>query len=89
MEELKNLNDCDGWEEEQHQLTVIMSQIQGAIQATGVKLEEGPALLSYPGRWQRGWLSQNVAASNSSLVFFFAHLSVRGAPLSVWLLLQI
>lgn len=51
MEELKNLKDCEGWEEEQHQLTVIMSQIQGAIQATGVKLEEGPALLSYPGRW--------------------------------------
>lgn len=64
MEELKNLKDCDGWEEEQHQLTVIMSQIQVAIQATGVKLEEGPALLSYPGRCQTGWLSQNVAASS-------------------------
>lgn len=64
MEELKNLKDCEGWEEEQHQLTVIMSQIQGAIQATGVKLEEGPALLSYPGRWQRRWLSLSVAASN-------------------------
>lgn len=51
MEEVKNFNfkDCDGWEEEQHQLRLIMSQIQAAIQATGVKLEEGPALLSYPG----------------------------------------
>lgn len=64
MEELKNLKDCDGWEEEQHQLTIIMSQIQAAIQATGVKLGEGPALLRYPGRWQRGWLSLIVAASN-------------------------
>uniref|UniRef100_H3CUI4 Ciliogenesis and planar polarity effector 1 n=1 Tax=Tetraodon nigroviridis TaxID=99883 RepID=H3CUI4_TETNG len=48
MEEVKNFKDCDGWEEEQHQLRLIMSQIQAAIQATGVKLEEGPALLSYP-----------------------------------------
>lgn len=52
MEELKNRKDCDRWEEEQHQLTGIMAQIQVAIQETGVKLEEGPALLSYPGRWQ-------------------------------------
>lgn len=49
MEELKTLKDCDGWEEEQQQLALIMSQIQAAIQAAGGKLEEGPALLSYPG----------------------------------------
>ncbi|XP_040914910.1 ciliogenesis and planar polarity effector 1 [Toxotes jaculatrix] len=47
--ELKSFKGCDGWEEEQQQLSVIMSQIQTALQATGEKLEEGPALLSYPG----------------------------------------
>lgn len=54
VEELRNLKDCEGWEEEQHQLTGIMSQIQVAIQATGATLEEGPVLLTCPGRWQRG-----------------------------------
>lgn len=49
MEELKSFKGCDGWEEEQEQLSVIMSQIQTALQATGERLEEGPALLSYPG----------------------------------------
>ncbi|XP_032394686.1 ciliogenesis and planar polarity effector 1 isoform X3 [Etheostoma spectabile] len=49
MEELKNFKGCDGWEEEQQQVSVIMSQIQTALQATGERLEEGPALLSYPG----------------------------------------
>ncbi|XP_033503413.2 ciliogenesis and planar polarity effector 1 isoform X1 [Epinephelus lanceolatus] len=49
MEELKSFQGCDGWEEEQQQLSVIMSQIQTALQATGERLEEGPALLSYPG----------------------------------------
>ncbi|XP_045922847.1 ciliogenesis and planar polarity effector 1 isoform X1 [Micropterus dolomieu] len=49
MEELKSFKGCDGWEEEQQQLSVIMSQIQTALQATGERLEEGPALLSYPG----------------------------------------
>lgn len=55
LEELRNLEDCEGWEEEQHQLTGIMSQIQVAIQATGATLKEGPALLTCPGWWQRGW----------------------------------
>ncbi|KAM9338429.1 ciliogenesis and planar polarity effector 1 [Symphorus nematophorus] len=49
MEELKSFKGCDGWEEEQEQLSVIMSQIQTALQATGERIEEGPALLSYPG----------------------------------------
>ncbi|KAI3362297.1 hypothetical protein L3Q82_012605 [Scortum barcoo] len=48
-EELKRFKGCDGWKEEQQQLSVIMSQIQTALQATGERLEEGPALLSYPG----------------------------------------
>ncbi|XP_070707145.1 ciliogenesis and planar polarity effector 1 [Pempheris klunzingeri] len=48
-EELRSFKSCDGWEEEQQQLSVIMSQIQTALQATGGRLEEGPALLSYPG----------------------------------------
>ncbi|KAG7224026.1 hypothetical protein INR49_015283 [Caranx melampygus] len=49
MEELKSFKGCDGWEEEQQQLSFIMSQIQTALQATGERLGEGPALLSYPG----------------------------------------
>ncbi|XP_073334518.1 ciliogenesis and planar polarity effector 1 [Pagrus major] len=49
MEELKSFKGCDGWEEEQQQVSVIMTQIQTALQATGEKLEEGPVLLSYPG----------------------------------------
>ncbi|KAK5852080.1 hypothetical protein PBY51_023582 [Eleginops maclovinus] len=48
-EELKSCEGWDGWEEEQQQLSVIMSRIQIALQATGERLEEGPALLSYPG----------------------------------------
>lgn len=49
MEELKSFKGCDGWEEEQQQVSVIMSQIQTALQATGERLEGGPVLLSYPG----------------------------------------
>ncbi|XP_034403492.1 ciliogenesis and planar polarity effector 1 [Cyclopterus lumpus] len=49
MDDLKSFKGCDGWEEEQQQLSIIMSQIQIALQATGERLEEGPALLSYPG----------------------------------------
>ncbi|XP_022617819.1 protein JBTS17 [Seriola dumerili] len=49
LEELNSFKGCDGWEEEQQQLSFIMSQIQTALQATGERLEEGPALLSYPG----------------------------------------
>lgn len=62
MEELKGLKQCEGWEEEQHQVMIIISQIQVAIQAIGVKLEEGPVLLSYPGQWQRGSLSLNLVS---------------------------
>nr|XP_020474269.1 protein JBTS17 isoform X2 [Monopterus albus] len=49
MEELKIFKSYDGWEEEQQRVSVIMSQIQTALQAAGGRLEEGPALLSYPG----------------------------------------
>ncbi|XP_047185530.1 ciliogenesis and planar polarity effector 1 isoform X1 [Scophthalmus maximus] len=49
VEELRSFEGCDGWEEEQQQLSLIVSQIQMALQATGEKLEAGPALLSYPG----------------------------------------
>ncbi|KAK2819157.1 hypothetical protein Q5P01_024718 [Channa striata] len=49
MEELKTFKGCDGWDEEQQTLSVIMSQIQKALQAAGERLDEGPALLSYPG----------------------------------------
>ncbi|XP_068191690.1 ciliogenesis and planar polarity effector 1 [Antennarius striatus] len=49
MEELKNFKDSDSWEEEQQQLSDIMFQIQTALQATGERLEEGPALLNYTG----------------------------------------
>ncbi|KAG7498681.1 cilioproteinsis and planar polarity effector 1 isoform X1 [Solea senegalensis] len=49
LEELNRYEGSDGWEEEQEQLSFIMSQMQMALQATGERLEEGPALLSYPG----------------------------------------
>ncbi|XP_027137955.1 ciliogenesis and planar polarity effector 1 isoform X4 [Larimichthys crocea] len=76
MEELKSFKGCDGWEEEREQLSVIMSQIQTALQATGERLEEGPALLSYPGEhlflcgsYQKSadtWRSQICEESNKS-----------------------
>uniref|UniRef100_A0A3B5A294 Ciliogenesis and planar polarity effector 1 n=1 Tax=Stegastes partitus TaxID=144197 RepID=A0A3B5A294_9TELE len=56
MEELKSFKGCDGWEEEEQQLSVIMSQIQTALQAAGERLEEGPALLSYPGLTIKNYL---------------------------------
>lgn len=49
IEELKVFKGCDGWKEEQEQLSVIMCQIQTALQATGEKLDQGPKLLDYPG----------------------------------------
>lgn len=49
MEGLKGLDGHDGFEEEQQQMSAILSQIQAALQATGEKLEDGPALLGYPG----------------------------------------
>ncbi|KAM4720370.1 ciliogenesis and planar polarity effector 1 isoform 2-T3 [Anableps anableps] len=48
-EELKRFKDCDGLEEEEQKLSVITSQIQTALQATGGNLEEGRSLLSYQG----------------------------------------
>nr|XP_040053253.1 ciliogenesis and planar polarity effector 1 isoform X3 [Gasterosteus aculeatus aculeatus] len=48
-DDLKSFKGADGWEEEQQKLSVIMSQIQTALQATGERLEEGPALLIYQG----------------------------------------
>ncbi|XP_026029615.1 ciliogenesis and planar polarity effector 1 isoform X4 [Astatotilapia calliptera] len=48
-EELKRFKGYDGWDEEDQHLSVIMSQIQTALQGIGERLEEGPALLSYPG----------------------------------------
>uniref|UniRef100_UPI003AAFEDE3 ciliogenesis and planar polarity effector 1 n=1 Tax=Centroberyx gerrardi TaxID=166262 RepID=UPI003AAFEDE3 len=49
MEELKGCKGLDGWEEEQQEVSIILSQIQTAVQATGERLEDGPALLRYPG----------------------------------------
>ncbi|XP_061589161.1 ciliogenesis and planar polarity effector 1 [Cololabis saira] len=49
VEQLKKFKGCDGWEEVEQQLSLIMSQIQAALQATGQWLEDGPELLSYPG----------------------------------------
>ncbi|KAM6975927.1 LOW QUALITY PROTEIN: ciliogenesis and planar polarity effector 1 [Tautogolabrus adspersus] len=48
-DELKSFEGSDGFDEEQKELSIIMSQVQTALQATGERLEEGPALLSYPG----------------------------------------
>ncbi|XP_074546537.1 ciliogenesis and planar polarity effector 1 isoform X2 [Halichoeres trimaculatus] len=49
VQDLKTFQGCDGWDEELHRVSVIMSQIQIAVQSSGEKLEEGPTLLSYPG----------------------------------------
>ncbi|CAL8321801.1 unnamed protein product [Lota lota] len=49
MDELKGYTGCDGWAEEQQQASVVLSQIQECLQGTGVKLEDGPALLSCQG----------------------------------------
>ncbi|KAK5616788.1 hypothetical protein CRENBAI_020476 [Crenichthys baileyi] len=48
-EELKRFKGFDGLEEEEQRLSVITSQIQAALQATGEHLEEGHSLLSYQG----------------------------------------
>lgn len=52
-EELKRFKGCDGWEEEDQMLSVIVSQIQTALQATGQNLEEGSSLLSHAGLQQK------------------------------------
>lgn len=56
-DDLKSFKGADGWEEEQQKLSVIMSQIQTALQATGERLEEGPALLSYQGLYLKDCVS--------------------------------
>ncbi|KAF7217094.1 ciliogenesis and planar polarity effector 1 isoform X2 [Nothobranchius furzeri] len=48
-EELTKFTGCDGWEEEEQKVSVIMTQIQTALQATGGHLQEGPSLLSHSG----------------------------------------
>ncbi|XP_024236537.1 ciliogenesis and planar polarity effector 1 isoform X3 [Oncorhynchus tshawytscha] len=48
-EELKYRRSGTGWEEEQGRVSVILSQIQTALQGMGERLEEGPTLLSYTG----------------------------------------
>lgn len=48
-EELKMFKGCDGWDEEEQMVSVIMSQIQTALQSTGESLEEGPSLLRSSG----------------------------------------
>lgn len=49
-EELKYRRSGTDWEEEQGRVSVILSQIQTALQGMGERLEEGPTLLSYTGR---------------------------------------
>ncbi|XP_028317922.1 ciliogenesis and planar polarity effector 1 isoform X2 [Gouania willdenowi] len=49
VEELKSFKEWEGWEEEVQQMSVITSQIQSAVQATGERLEGGPVLLSHQG----------------------------------------
>ncbi|XP_041753988.2 ciliogenesis and planar polarity effector 1 isoform X1 [Coregonus clupeaformis] len=48
-EELKHHGSGTGWEEEQGRVSVILSQIQTALQGMGERLEDGPTLLSYTG----------------------------------------
>ena len=48
-EELQGYAGCDGWAEERAQASVVLSQIQEALQGTGARLEDGPALLSCQG----------------------------------------
>ncbi|XP_051907353.1 ciliogenesis and planar polarity effector 1 isoform X1 [Hippocampus zosterae] len=49
-EGLRGFKDDDGSEEGgEEQLSIIMSKIQTALQATGEKIEEGPALLNHTG----------------------------------------
>ncbi|XP_061731707.1 ciliogenesis and planar polarity effector 1 isoform X1 [Nerophis ophidion] len=49
QEEIRGFKDGSGWEAEDEQLSVIISEIQRALQATGERLEEGPTLLNYTG----------------------------------------
>ncbi|XP_077398572.1 ciliogenesis and planar polarity effector 1 isoform X2 [Vanacampus margaritifer] len=49
-EDMQGLKEAGDWEEsDEEQLSIIMSKIQAAVQATGEKLEEGPALLNHTG----------------------------------------
>ncbi|XP_061603123.1 LOW QUALITY PROTEIN: ciliogenesis and planar polarity effector 1 [Phyllopteryx taeniolatus] len=50
QEDMRGLQEDNDWEEgDEEHLSVIMSEIQAALQATGQKLEEGSALLSHTG----------------------------------------
>ncbi|KAM4634088.1 ciliogenesis and planar polarity effector 1 [Polymixia lowei] len=49
LEELKGFRGRGGWDEEQEQVSLILCQIQTALQSTGERLEAGTGLLSYPG----------------------------------------
>ena len=49
VEELQGLAGCDGWAEEQGRASVVLSQVQEALQGTGARLEDGRALLSCQG----------------------------------------
>ena len=60
-EELKGVRGCEGWDEEEDRVSMILGQIQTAIQSTGEMLDEGPALLSYSGVIQVYNLSKAVA----------------------------
>ncbi|KAM6986487.1 ciliogenesis and planar polarity effector 1 [Aplochiton taeniatus] len=55
LEQLRGLGEGRGWEEDQEeeerQLSVLLSQIQGALQDAGGRLDDGPTLLSYPGEY--------------------------------------
>ncbi|XP_041666961.1 ciliogenesis and planar polarity effector 1 isoform X2 [Cheilinus undulatus] len=67
--ELKSFEGCDGWDEEQQELSIIISQIQTALQATGERLEKGPALLSYPGEhlFLSGWYTESADTWRSQI----------------------
>lgn len=62
-EDFRGFKKDDGSEEGgEEQLSIIMSKIQTALQATGEKLEEGPALLNHTGKKQpfifSSWVGQ-------------------------------
>ncbi|KAM9306622.1 LOW QUALITY PROTEIN: ciliogenesis and planar polarity effector 1 [Pholidichthys leucotaenia] len=48
-EELQAFRGCDGWKEEEQEVSVVLAQIQTALQAAGEKLNQGPHLLPHPG----------------------------------------
>lgn len=97
MLELKRFKGCDGWEEEQQLSSVIMSHIQTVLQATGERLEEGPALLSYSGLLQQlrkpnsKWLNCGSNSGkelhlNAWFINLFSSAPPRWMSFSVWFL---